>query len=217
MWKSALLALLAVLTPLVPAARLILRDGSVVNGDFISGTAETIVFQDGNGVRRRFETGQVRNIEFESAPAGAQRGRNPGIVVPAGGLVVLRVEGDIMRQYMAAGRTWTAVIVQDVVDESGKVAIPASSAATLIVRRTAAGTTLTVASYVLDLDSVRLGLHRYVAEPSEGGLGRLIAASPAPVMPVLTSGPEIRVPAQTVLRFRLETARSLAEAMEPGP
>ena len=222
MRKSALLALLVLIPPFLPAARLTLRDGSVINGQFISGTAETILFQDHNGVRRRFETRQVQNIDFENlatqpAASTAHCNSDPDsqsdwAVIPAGGFVSLRVESDIFRQNMSSGRTWQAVIVQDVMEESGKVMIPRGTSAIVAVRRVAAGTTLTGASYVLELDSVRLGGRRYVADKTEAALGTLIGSSPegAP-LPVLTAGPEIRVPAQTVLRFRLESALRLRE------
>src|SRR5438309_128562 len=64
MRKYAMLALLAILPPVLSAARITLRDGSVVYGQFISGTSQTIVFQDDNGVRRRFDVNQVQNIDF---------------------------------------------------------------------------------------------------------------------------------------------------------
>ena len=73
MRKYAMLALLAILPPVLSAARITLRDGSVVYGQFISGTSQTIVFQDDNGVRRRFDVNQVQNIDFGGVNAAANR------------------------------------------------------------------------------------------------------------------------------------------------
>ena len=73
MRKYAMLAMLAILPPVLSAARITLRDGSVVYGQFISGTSQTIVFQDDNGVRRRFDVNQVQNIDFGGVNAAANR------------------------------------------------------------------------------------------------------------------------------------------------
>ncbi len=73
MRRLLLSALVAILPAGLFAARLTLRDGSVVYGRFISGSSQEIVFQDDQGVRRRFDTNRVRNVEFEqgNVPAGA--------------------------------------------------------------------------------------------------------------------------------------------------
>ena len=59
--------------PVLSAARITLRDGSVMYGQFISGTSQTIVFQDDNGVRRRFDVNQVQNIDFGGVNTSANR------------------------------------------------------------------------------------------------------------------------------------------------
>jgi hypothetical protein len=70
MRKYAILALLAILP--VFGARLTLRDGTVMYGQFVSGTSENIVFRDDNGVQRRFNVNQIQGIDFSgvNAPAG---------------------------------------------------------------------------------------------------------------------------------------------------
>jgi hypothetical protein len=73
MRKYALLALLAVLPPVLSAARITLRDGTVVYGQFISGTSQNIVFQDDNGVRRRFDLNQVQGIDFGEVNTSVNR------------------------------------------------------------------------------------------------------------------------------------------------
>ncbi len=78
MRKYAMLALLAILPPVLSAARLTLRDGTVVYGQFVSGTSQSIIFQDDNGVRRRFDVNQLQGIDFGSvnAPVGRYNERD---------------------------------------------------------------------------------------------------------------------------------------------
>lgn len=57
----------------LPAARLFLRDGTVIDGQFLSGSPQTIVFQDENGMRRRFEVTQIQSIDFGPVATGADR------------------------------------------------------------------------------------------------------------------------------------------------
>jgi len=71
MRKYAILALLAIVPTF--AARLTLRDGSVVYGEFVSGTSQNIVFRDDNGVQRRFDVNQIQNIDFSGVNTAAGR------------------------------------------------------------------------------------------------------------------------------------------------
>src|SRR5689334_5955513 len=73
MRKYATMALLALLPPVLFAARLTLRDGTVVYGQFISGTSQNIIFQDDNGVRRRFDLNQIRGLDFDNVTNTAGR------------------------------------------------------------------------------------------------------------------------------------------------
>jgi len=71
MRKYAILALLAIMP--LSAARLTLRDGTVLYGEFVSGTSQNIVFRDDNGVQRRFNVNQVQNIDFAGINTAAGR------------------------------------------------------------------------------------------------------------------------------------------------
>lgn len=73
MRKYAALALLALLPPVLSAAQLTLRDGTVIYGQFISGTSQNITFQDDNGVRRRFDVNQIQGIRFDNVTTSANR------------------------------------------------------------------------------------------------------------------------------------------------
>ena len=65
MRKPGLLALIALLVPIgLFGAHLTLRDGTVVYGQFVSGSPGKIVFQDSRGMRRTFNVTQVGEIDF---------------------------------------------------------------------------------------------------------------------------------------------------------
>ena len=70
--RKFILVAMAALTTLpigLSAAALTLRDGNVVYGQFVSGTSQTIVFDDSNGVRRRFDVDRILNIDFSPSNA----------------------------------------------------------------------------------------------------------------------------------------------------
>lgn len=64
MRKFSVIALLAFFPCGLLAARLTLRDGTVIYGQFLSGSPQTVVFRDDSGVRRRFDLNQVQTIDF---------------------------------------------------------------------------------------------------------------------------------------------------------
>jgi hypothetical protein len=273
MRKFAMLALIACLPAALSAARLTLRDGSVIYGQFVSGTTETVVFQDDNGVRRRFNLNQVQGIDFGNVNNSLNRestysGQRPGVidnnsanrmddrragpdwaVLPTGTSLSVRTDESIDERNASEGRTFGASIVEDVSDGSGRVVIPRGSPATLIVRRVSEGGTLSSGNFMLDLESVRVNGRRYVvntedvkqgetgiganrrtAEYVGGGavlgtllgaiagggkgaaIGAVAGAAAGGGVQVLTKGKEIRVPAETVLKFRLEQPLRLREA-----
>jgi len=274
MRKYAMLALIACLPAALFAARLTLRDGSVIYGQFVSGTTETIVFQDDNGVRRRFNLNQVQGIDFSNVNSSVNRqstysDQRPGVidnrnsanriddrregpdwaVLPVGSSLSVRTDESIDERNASEGRTFSASIVEDVTDGSGRVVIPRGSPATLIVRRVSESGTLSSGNFILDLESVRVNGRRYVvntedvkkgetgiganrrtAEYVGGGavlgtllgaiagggkgaaIGAIAGAAAGGGVQVLTKGKEIRVPAETVLQFRLEEPLRLREA-----
>jgi hypothetical protein len=261
MRKLGILAIVALLPPFLSAARVVLRDGTVIVGDFVSGSPQNVVVQDNNGVRRRFDLNQVRSIEFGDERAMPARGGDSAdrmnrdryphdwAVLPPGTSISVRTDEDIDSRNAAEGRTFPASILQDVLDADGRVLIPRGSPATLVVRRVNESGTVTSASYVLDLDAIRVNGRRYVVNTEDitagqtgigknrrtgeyvgggavlgtllgaiagGGKGAAIGAVAGAAAgggaQVLTKGREIRVPAETVLNFRLEESLHLREA-----
>jgi hypothetical protein len=262
MRRFAILAMLALLPPFLSAARLTLRNGTVIYGQFLSGSPQVIVFQDDNGVRRRFNLNQVQSLDFLEPVTELDRGVRSAdrldepryardwAVLPVGTSISVRTDETIDSGNAVEGRTFPAAIVQDILDGNGRVVIPQGSRATLIVRRATEGGTLTSGSYVLDLDSIRVAGRRYVVNSTDvhagetgiganrrtaeyvgggavlgtllgaiagGGKGAAIGgvagAAAGGGAQVLTKGHEVRVPAESVLNFRLEQPLHLREAM----
>jgi hypothetical protein len=191
MRKFAMMAILAVFPLCLSAARLTLRDGTVVYGRFISGSAQDVVFQDDNGVRRRFDLNQVRTLDFDTVSSSAngpydnntanredQRYTNDWAVIPAGTQVSVRTDAGIdARTSDEAGRTYPATISQDVIGQDGNVLIPHGSRAELVVRQVNQGGTLGSGNLALDLQSVEVNGQRYMVNTAsveargQGGIG----------------------------------------------
>ena len=192
MWKWAIWALVSVMPLTLSADRLILRDGTVMRGEFVGGTPRQITFQDERGMRRQFDLDQVQTIDFTrmESPAGAYtnggynntppanggdayRGGQPGYgeshywtVVPEGTEIAVRTDQYISSNNAAEGRSFPASIQRDIVDASGNVVIPRGSAAQLVIRRVDEGGTFNNGSFVLDLDGVQVNgrWHHVAAE-----------------------------------------------------
>src|ERR1041384_7432597 len=82
MRKIGLLILVALLIPLaLSAARLTLRDGTVVYGQFLNSSFGKIDIQDSRGMRRTFDVRQIREIDFRSSDSSADR-YFPGDPIP---------------------------------------------------------------------------------------------------------------------------------------
>jgi hypothetical protein len=276
MRKIGLLILVALLIPLaLSAARLTLRDGTVVYGQFLNSSFGKIDIQDSRGMRRTFDVRQIREIDFRSSDSSADR-YFPGDPIPGarpprqpafdstppgrdetrygrtwttlfpGTVLSIRTSETIDARGTAEGHIYPATIAQDVVDGSGSLVIPRGSEAALLVRKIDEGGAL-----ALDLDWVRVNGRRYYVDTSNlrtgshddnvganrrtavmagggaalgalagalaaGGQGAAIGAAAGAAagtgVQVLTRGREIRVPAETVLNFRLEDPLQLREA-----
>src|SRR5262249_44640034 len=144
-----------------------------------SGTERNIIFQDQNGVRRRFDTHDIRNLDFDavSAPAYGTRDRSysdrygsanreyngdrSGRTIASGTEISVRTNEAIQADTASEGRTYSAVIQTDLVDSAGNLAIPRGSDAQLVVRSVNPGGTLSAGSLALDLESVRVAGQTY--------------------------------------------------------
>ncbi len=181
---------------------LITRSGATHNGRFISGNNSQIVFQDDNGARRTYNTGEVQSIQFQTmnpsqgaynnggynnrpvyntdgAMAGNQnvdwsRARS----IPAGTNIVVRTSEAIDSTSANEGQSYPAVVSQDILDPNGNVIVPRGSDAELVVRNVNQGGTAGSSDLVLDLQSMRIGNQRYlvssapVTQSNQEGLGK---------------------------------------------
>ncbi len=195
MRKLILLAVIGIIPAGLFAARLTLRDGTVFYGRFVSGTDQSIIFQDDSGARRRFDLNQIQTLDFGADRSGAYRqnerqynGYNPlpnsnydqganrvdegrygndWAVIPAGTQISVRNDQSIDSSNAQTGRTFPASVVEDVRDRNGNVVIPRGSEAALVVRQVTEGGTLSSGNFVLDLDSVRVNGRRYVVNTGD--------------------------------------------------
>ena len=187
----ALLILIATLA--LSAARLILPDGTVVYGRFVSGSARQIVFQDSRGIQRRLDISQIETLDFTATTTNAHpyrgevvnsatrgepyRYENAYAVLPAGSEIVVRTEDSINSQTAVPGQTYRATIDHAVFDERGQVAITRGSQADMVIRSVNPGGTVTGGEMVLDLQSVWVNGQTYlvsatdVERRSTGGIG----------------------------------------------
>jgi len=204
MRKTALFALFSLFPLGAFAARITLRDGTVVYGNFVSGSERNIIFQDDSGARRRFDVNQVRSLDFDavSPSAGAYRNgdlntsrraddrdRNSanrmddrqysGRRLAPGTEISVRTNEDINADTATEGRTYAATINQDVMDSAGNMVIPRGSDARLVVRNVNPGGTLHNSNLVLDLESVNVNGQRLLVSTSdlERGSDRNVGAN----------------------------------------
>jgi hypothetical protein len=95
-----------------------------------------------------------------SAPAAPQIAE---IVIPSGTQISVRTNDAIDSKTASAGQTFSAEIARSVADDSGNVAIPQGSPATLVVREAGAGK-VHANDLTLDMSAVNIGGRSYDVE-----------------------------------------------------
>lgn len=213
MGKYAPLLAFIFLAPPLAADSLTLRDGTVIRGHFVSGTPQKIIFQDHNGVWRRFDVKQVQGIDFS---AGAAHDGAKGTAERAASFIAVRAEEAIQPETATAGRTFLATIVEDIRGADGTVIIPGGSPARMMVRPLAGGAG---PAYEVELESVVIDGNRYVVYGDAIAAGARQAdedgsADEGSGEAVKVSGARIAVPAGAVLEFRLEQPLLLRQAAD---
>jgi hypothetical protein len=157
------------------------------------------------------------------APAPPQGAK----VIPAGTAILIRTEEKIDSDNASPGQRFSADVVDAVDDLAGGVAIPAHSKAKLLMVSESGGGAGSPSIY-LDLDSVNIsgrthrvftsalkesngkgfGKNKRTAEFLGGGQGAAIGAASGAgggfLGQLFTRGKQVKVPAETVLHFRLE-------------
>jgi hypothetical protein len=150
-----------------------LRNGKSYSGHFTG--ANPVAFQDAQGIQYQFPISDLDAVIFNHAgmgppPSGAK-------VIPSGSDLSVRTNETIDSTNSYQGQTYSATITEDVLDTAGGVAIPAGSAAQLLVRSVSGGGAVHSPEVVLDLYSVTLDKKQYtvvtsdVAESNRKGVG----------------------------------------------
>jgi hypothetical protein len=239
-------------------SQLTFRGDNGATRTFDSRDVKSIKFGDDTQAPASAEKHRAATRSEPAAPAPAQTAENNApapapapppqpreIVIPSGTQVSVRTNEAIDSKTASAGQTFSAVISQSVVDDSGAVAIPRGSPATLVIREAAAGK-VKANELVLDLRSVSVGGRDYRVESTSitqkgksgvgankrtaiftgggtalgavigaiagGGKGAAIGAAAGAGAgagtQIFTRG-SVKVPAETVLTFRLQAPLQL--------
>jgi len=231
------------LSTVASADTLILRDGTRVQGTATGITGRTVTFQHADGKSRRYPTSQVESLEFLSADrANPRAASSRRLEAPAGTELVVRTVERIDSKTAGADQIFSAIIEQAVTDASGRVIIPESSSAQLMIRNVSAGGATGSPEMLLDVQSITVDGRKYLVSTTDleqdsdrgigankrtaatigggaavgtiigaiagGGkgaaIGGVIGAAGGAATQVLTKGRNVQVPAETVLRFRLD-------------
>jgi hypothetical protein len=170
--------------------------------------------------------------------------------IPAGATIEVRNNQTISSQSASPGETYSAVVARDVLDSSGRVAIPRGSSATLVIHEAQdQGRVEGRSRLVFDVGAVAIEGKTYRLETSDfvengtqgmgsnartgkflgggaalGGIigaiagggkgaaiGALSGAGAGAATQGLTRGQAVRVPAETVMSFRLEAPIRIRE------
>jgi hypothetical protein len=217
-----------------------LRNGKVYSGTFQG--SDPLAFKDNLGILYQFPKKDVESLVLSSAavaiavtpPANAK-------VIPTGTEIHIRTNENIDSGNASPGQRFSAEVTEAVDDLSGSMAIPAHSAAKLLILSESGGGAGSPYLY-LDLDSVTINGHVHRVFTSElkesnnqgfgknkrtaemlgggaaiggllgaifgGGKGAGIGAAAGGgggfITQLFTRGKQVKVPAETVLHFRLE-------------
>jgi hypothetical protein len=196
------------------ADTLVMRDGSRIQGTVVAIAGRTITFRHADGVSRRYPTSQVDSLEFFSADRENPRAANVRrLEAPAGTELVVRTVETIDSRRVGADQSFAAIVEHQISDASGRVIIPARSSVQLVIRQLQSAGTRGSPDMVLDVQSITVDGRRYavgtvaaaIASDHKGAaIGLLIGAADGAATQMLTKGRDVKVPADTVLRFLLD-------------
>jgi hypothetical protein len=196
------------------ADTLVMRDGSRIQGTVVGIAGRTITFRHADGVSRRYPTSQVDSLEFFSADRENPRAANVRrLEAPAGTELVVRTVETIDSRRVGADQSFAAIVEHQISDASGRVIIPARSSVQLVIRQLQSAGTRGGPDMVLDVQSITVDGRRYavgtvaaaiVSDHKGAAIGLLIGAADGAATQMLTKGRDVKVPADTVLRFLLD-------------
>jgi hypothetical protein len=152
-----------------------LRGGRSYSGHFTG--ANPVSFQDAQGIKYQFPTSDIDAIVFSTAAVASRAVATGSLVIPLGTDFPVRTNEAIDSTKSYEGQTYSASIMEDILDIAGNVAIPNGSGAQLIVRKISGGGAIHSPELILDLYSVTVGKKQYqvvssaVKETNRKGLG----------------------------------------------
>jgi hypothetical protein len=179
---------------------------------------------------------------YRDGDANSGRGNPGYMTVPAGADVSIRTNESIDAHDASDGRSYSAQVARDVADTNGNIVIPRGSDARLVVRNIGNKIALDLQSvnvngqrYTLDTDEVDRGKDGIGANKRTGefvgggaalgavigalagggkgaGIGALAGGAAGAGTEIVTKGDRVRVPAESVLNFRLESNLNLHPA-----
>jgi hypothetical protein len=213
------------------ADTLIMRDGTRVEGTVVSMAARTITFRHADGLLRRYPTNQVEAVQFISAERANPRAVDASRLEAAAGteLIVQTVE-TIDSRTASADQNFSAIVRRDVTNAAGRVIVPDRASVQLVIRAMASDRRTGSPEIALDIQSITVDGRKYsvstadlsVASETAGKKKRALDAAPGSGAvgtitggagsQVLTGGHDVRIPAETVLTFRLDKAVTLQPA-----
>lgn len=178
------------------ADTLVMRDGARHAGTLEGATSHYITFKEGTRVHRYLRS-NVQNIEL-GTPISESSGVRPGlesrrneayndhsplngrerVLLPAGTEISVMTNDTIDSKTSNAGQTFSADVAQNVLDRNGRIVIPKGSPAELVIRNVNSGGVTGTSELALDLQSVKVGGHRYMVSTEDlqqqgtAGLGK---------------------------------------------
>ncbi len=155
---------------------LVLRDGTTHTGTFVSATSTSISFREGRTLHR-YPRSKVQSLEF-GAPAASSTATTTtsqplaatargAVTLPAGTEIEVLTNENVDSKTAKQGQVFSADVSENVLNSSGQVVIPKGSPAELVIRSVSAGNVTGGSEMSLDLQSVKVGGHRYVVETQD--------------------------------------------------
>lgn len=161
---------------------LVMKDGARHDGVLEGATSRYITFKEGarvhrylrsniesidlNGITAAHETSSSPNRNYANSPRYPLNGRESA-TLPAGTEISVMTNDNIDSKTANTGQSFSADVAQDVVDSAGRIVIPKGSEAELILRNVNSGGVTGSSEMALDLQSVKVGGHRYTVSTED--------------------------------------------------
>lgn len=164
-----------------------MKDGTKHTGTFMGATSRLITFKEGSTIHH-YKYASVQSIELgtgaEKATAAESRSaesataaKRKDVTLPAGTEIAVLTNQAIDSKDANQGQTFAADVAESVKNDAGQVVIPKGSPAELVIRKASSGGVTGNPELALDLESVKVGDHRYVVntaglqQEGSGGIG----------------------------------------------